>query len=167
MVIDLVETQDPLVSKNPQGFLVRALEEDYKAPPQYQRKAQQAKIAEEIQQRQEREQQARKAAREQAREQLQQEHPPQPIAGTEHTTASAWSKALEAIQGQVHKGTFAMWLKDTLLLGMEGNTAHVLVTNPQAPQYLKKRRLDGLIVSALEQVLGQEVQVEFVVANPE
>jgi hypothetical protein len=40
----------------------------------------------------------------------------------------------------------------------------VLVTNPLAPEYLKKR-LDGLIVSSLEQVLGYPVQVEFVVAE--
>jgi hypothetical protein len=159
----LVAQKSPLVAKNPQGYLVKAIEEDYPPPPQYQRKGQQDKEAAERQQREEREQQERLAAREQAREQLQQEHPPQPITGTNHTTASAWAKTLETLQQQVHKGTFLTTLKDTLLLRMEGNTAYVMVANSWAYTVIKKR-LDGLIAGALEQVLGYPVDVEFVVA---
>jgi hypothetical protein len=166
MVKFLAESQDPLVSKNPQGFLVKALEDDYKPPARYQRKAQQDKEAEERQQREEREQQERVAAREQAREQLQQEHPPQPIAGTEHTTETVWAKTLEALQQQVPQGTYLTWLKDTLLLRLEENTAFVMVESHLAREYLE-RRLFGLIARALKQVLGYPVDVEFVVAEPQ
>jgi hypothetical protein len=159
----LAENQSPLVSKNPQGYLIKAIQDDYPIPPQYQRKAQQDREAEERQQREEREQQERVAAREQAREHLQQQHPPQPIAGTEHTTATAWTQTLAALQPQVPQGTYLTWLKDTLLVTVEDNTAFILVSSRQAREYLE-RRLFGLIARSLEQVLGYPVDVEFVVA---
>jgi hypothetical protein len=164
----LVEKKSPLVSKNPQGFLVKALEDDYKPPIQYKSKSTKA-----TQPRESEEQEARLAAqeeyrkdKEEARQRLLEEHPPQPIKGTEHTTESAWSKALASLQEQVSPAVFYSWLKDTLLLQVTDTAARIGVPNRYAIAWLE-RKMYREISNAMKGILGKDLDLEFVVANPE
>jgi hypothetical protein len=164
----LVEKKSPLVSKNPQGFLVKALEDDYKPPIQYKRKSAKASQLLESE-----EQEARLAAqeeyrkgKEEARQRLLEEHPPQPIKGTDHTTQSAWSKALASLQEQVSPAVFNSWLKDTLLLQVTDTAARIGVPNRYAIAWLE-RKMYREISNAIKAILGKDLDLEFVVASPE
>ncbi len=162
----LVEEKSPLISKNPQGFLVKALEDDYKPPIQYK-----GKSAKASQPRESEEQEARLAAqeeyrkgKEEARQRLLEEHPPQPIKGTEHTTESAWSKVLATLQEQVSPANFNSWLKDTALLQVTDTAAHIAVPNRFAGSLLE-RRLYREIANAIKGILGKDLDLQFVAAN--
>jgi hypothetical protein len=173
--LDLVQwlqsTKSSLVSKNPQGFLIKAIEDGYLPQPPKGYKSVSERKEEEEKQRRELEQQRQaqeqfQKAKEQARQRLLEEHPPEAIENTDLTTATAWTKTLEALQQQVSPVTYAGWLKDTLLLRLEQNTAFVLVSSQFARDYLE-HRLYQSITRTLGQVLDQPVQVEFVVAEPQ
>jgi hypothetical protein len=167
----LVDTKSPLVSKNPQGFLVKALDEGYlPQPPKGYKTATQKKEEAERQERElERQKQVTKQfqkAREEAKQRLLEKHPPQPIKGTAHTTQSAWSKALASLEEQVPPATYAAWLKDTLLLQVTDTAARIGVPNRYAIAWLE-RRLYKEISNAVKGVLGKDLDLEFVVASPE
>jgi replication initiator protein A/DnaA-like protein len=164
----LVEKKSPLVAKNPQGFLIRAIEDDYKQPAQY--KGKEAKATQPLESK---DQEARLLAqeeyrkgKEEARQRLLDKHPPQPIKGTEHTTESAWSKALTSLQEQVSPAVFNSWLKDTLLLQVTDTAARIGVPNRYAIAWLE-RKMYREISNAMKGILGKDVDLEFVVANPE
>jgi hypothetical protein len=163
----LVEIRSPLVKTNPAGFAIRAIEEDYPPPPGYKSKAQLAQEQEGQQKELEQQQQALEElqrAREEARQRLLEQHPPQLIENTPLTTVSAWTKTLEALREQVPASTYAGWLKETLLVKLEQNTAYVLVASPFAKDYLERRQYQR-INRTLEDVLGYPVKVEFVVSD--
>jgi hypothetical protein len=164
----LVRIQSPLVSKNPQGFLVKAIQEEYlpQPPRGYKASKQQEenKKRELEQQRQAQEQYHR--AQEEARQRLLEEHPPQPIEGTEHTTESAWSKTLAYLQEQVSPAVFNSWLKDTLLLQVTDTAARIGVPNRYAIAWLE-RKMYREISNAMKSILEKDLDLEFVVANPE
>jgi hypothetical protein len=171
MVNYLVEIKSPLVSKNPQGFLIKALEDGYLPQPPKGYKA--SGEQEEKQHKEQAERQAVLAAeeeskklQEEARRQPLEEHLPEPIADTALTTTSAWSKTLSSLRAQVPASSYASWLKDTLLLKLEKNTAFILVCSRIAREWLE-RRLYQAITRTLEQVIGQPVDVEFVVSQPQ
>lgn len=168
MVQWLVEKKSPLVSRNPQGFLIKAIEDDYPAPTQYKGKRVKA-----TQPRESEEQEARLLAQEEyckgkekARQRLLEKHPPQPIKGTEHTTESAWSRALASLQEQVSPAIFNSWLKDTALLQVTDTAARIAAPSTYAMLWLE-RRLYREISNAVKGILGKELDLEFVVANPE
>ena len=164
----LVRIQSPLVSKNPQGFLVKAIQEEYlpQPPRGYKASKQQEenKKRELEQQRQAQEQYHR--AQEEARQRLLEEHPPQPIEGTEHTTESAWSKTLAYLQEQVSPAVFNSWLKDTLLLQVTDTAARIGVPNRYAIAWLE-RKMYREISNAMKSILEKDLDLEFVIANPE
>jgi Replication initiator protein A/DnaA N-terminal domain len=164
----LVDRKSPLVSKNPQGFLVKALEDDYKAPAQYKGKRAKASkpLGSEEQEARLLAQEEYRKGKEEARQRLLEEHPPQPIKGTEHTTESAWSKALASLQEQVSPAVFNSWLKDTLLLQVTDTAARIGVPNRYAIAWLE-RKMYREISNAMKGILGKDVDLEFVVASPE
>jgi hypothetical protein len=167
----LVDTKSPLVSKNPQGFLVKALDEGYlpQPPKGYKTATQRKEEAErqnlELEQQRQVTEQFQKA-REEAKQRLIKKYPPQPIVGTEHTTQSAWSKALASLKEQVPPATYATWLKDTLLLQVTDTAARIRVPNRYAIAWLEHRMYQE-ISNAVKGVLGKDLDLEFVVANPE
>jgi hypothetical protein len=167
----LIDTRSPLVSKNPQGFLVKALDEGYlpKPPKGYKTATQRKEEAERQEQELEQHRQATEQfqkAREEAKQRLLEKHPPQPIKGTEHTTESAWSKALTSLQEQVSPAVFNGWLKDTLLLQVTDTAARIAAPSRLACTQLE-RRLYREVSNAVKGVLGKDLDLEFVVANPE
>ena len=167
----LVDTKSPLVSKNPQGFLVKALDEGYlpKPPKGYktttQRKEEVERQQQELEQQKQVTEQFQKA-REEAKQRLIKKHPPQPIKGTEHTTQSAWSQALASLQEQVSPAVFNGWLKDTLLVQVTDTAARIAAPSRLACTQLE-RRLYREVSNAVKGVLGKDLDLEFVVANPE
>jgi phage replication O-like protein O len=154
----LVDTNSPLVAKNPAGFAIRAIEEDYKQPPYYKSKKPLAQEKEPTQHKEQAESQARFDAEEVW---VLEQHSPQPIENTDLTTTSAWNKALASLQEQVSATTFTTWLKETMLVGMKQRTAFILVGSSLAKEWLEKRLYWG-IVRALRDVLHQDVEVQFV-----
>ena len=84
--------------------------------------------------------------------------------GRELDAGAVWTQTLKELQRQVPKPTYESWLKDTRLLGMDGNTAIV-----EAPSQFTAERLNRLyqsITKALGEVIGQEdVDIEFVVSQ--
>jgi hypothetical protein len=84
--------------------------------------------------------------------------------GRELDAGALWTQTLKELQRQVPKPTYESWLKDTRLLGMDGNTAIV-----EAPSQFTAERLNRLyqsITKALGEVIGQEdVDIEFVVSQ--
>jgi Replication initiator protein A/DnaA N-terminal domain len=167
----LIDTKSPLVSKNPQGFLVRALDEGYlpKPPKGYktatQRKEEAKRQEQEVAQQRQATEQFQKA-REEARQRLLEKHPPQSIEGTDHTTESAWGKVLASLQEQVSPAVFNGWLKDTLLLQVTDTAARIAAPSRLACTQLE-RRMYREISNAMKGVLGKDLDLEFVVANPE
>jgi hypothetical protein len=166
MVKWLVDTNSPLVSKNPQGFLVKAIEDGYLSEPPRRYKVskqQEERQKQELEQQRQAQDQFQRA-REEAKQKLLEEHPPQPIENTDLTTASAWNKTLESLREQVSNVIYTGWLKDTLLLRLEEDTAFVLVSSHFAREYLE-HRLYASIARTLENVIGYPVDVEFVVSD--
>jgi hypothetical protein len=167
----LVDTKSPLVSKNPQGFLVKALDEGYlpRPPKGYktatQRKEEAKRQEQEVAQQRQATEQFQKA-REEARQRLLEKHPPQPIAGTGHTTETAWGKVLASLQEQVSPANFNSWFKDTALLQVTDTAAHIAAPNRFALLQLE-RRLYQEVSNAVKGALGKDLDLEFVVASPE
>jgi hypothetical protein len=88
--------------------------------------------------------------KEEAHQRLLEKHSPHPIEGTEHTTESAWSKS-------------------HLLFSIAGSK--IPHCNPYcSTQHLRhglERRLYREISNAMKSILGKDLDLEFVVANPE
>jgi hypothetical protein len=167
----LIDTKSPLVSKNPQGFLVKALDEGYlpQPPKGYKTATQRKEEAEKKQQELEQQRQATEQfqkAREEARQRLIEKHPPQPIEGTEHTTQSAWGKVLGTLQEQVSPAQFNSLLKDTLLLQVTDTAARIGVPSTFTGVLLE-RKLPLEIKNAIKRVVGKDLDLQFVTANPE
>ena len=165
----MVATGSSLVGKNPAGYLRRAIEDDYLPPPKYQTPAQRQKDEKTLQAAQQRRQEAEEEYR-RTKERLQQrsreEHPPQPVGKDGLNTESAWSLTLEQLKEQTPRPTFETWLRDTMLLEVEGNTAHVMVPSQFALDWLEKRMYQS-IARTLGGVLQQDVEVEFIAQAPE
>ena len=157
----LVETGSRLVGKNPAGYLRRAIEDDYAAPPQYESPAHRTE-------RQEAEQERRRVAevefrisQERIENLLREQHPTRPIPGTQLTTETAWAQTLASLQAQIPRPTYETWLRRTLLLDIESDTAFISVGSSFAKEWLEQR-LYQAIAKGLSNVLGREVEIEFI-----
>ena len=75
-------------------------------------------------------------------------------------TEAVWGQILKALRDQIPAHTYETRLKDTSFLGMDGNTAIIEVSSYYMVEQLE--RLYQIIAGTMEQVLGQEVEIEFV-----
>jgi hypothetical protein len=73
-----------------------------------------------------------------------------------------WQAALGELRLQMTRGTFNTWLKPARLLGREGNTFTVGVENEYIKDWLSNR-LIGTIQRTVSSIVGEEVEVKFVV----
>ena len=164
----LVENNSTLVSKNPAGYLRRAIEQDYLPPPTYQtpdqrQAAAEAKEAAIVAEQEERRQAERAYAEEQAQQeqQLRELYPPHPIPGTDRTTAQVWDETLGLLRAQVVGLAFEMFIKNSVLTQCAAGHATIV-----APSHYNAERLathhDPLIRQTLGQVLGQPVRCTYV-----
>ncbi len=147
--------------------MIRAIERDIEPPNNYEspsrRKAnseRQAKIeAVEAEKRKIAEQEYRQA-QEAYHKRTRENHPPEPVGNSGLTTETAWSQTLATLEKQVTPARFGIFLKNTLLLRVDGGVALI-----GAPSQFAANHLNGYyggIVRALGDVLKQEVTVEFV-----
>jgi len=164
----LLETKHRSVGKNAAGYLRRAIEEDYRPPPNYRSRAEReaeataraaAKIAEEQQLRQQAEEERR--AHELDIATVTALYPPQPIPGTELTTQEAWDQVLATLAETLSRPAFETFLSRTLLLACDGREAKVGARSTFEVEYLTGK-LDHFIAQALGAVLGQPVRCTYV-----
>lgn len=76
-----------------------------------------------------------------------------------------WQTALGQLQMQMTRATFDTWVRQTTALACEDGMFIIGVHNGYAKDWLENR-LQGLIVRTLTDIVGQSVQVRFVVWNP-
>ena len=164
----LVDQGSPLVTKNPAGWLRKAIEEDFKPPKDYENPSERkvrsdraAKISKaEAAQRLLAEQEYQKA-KEEATKNVRENHPPEQVGQDGLTTEDAWNLTLKRLKEQLPAPTYQTWIKDTLLVSVAGQAAHVLVPNQLTAQWLE-RRLYQSVARTLGDVIHQDVDVVFV-----
>lgn len=78
------------------------------------------------------------------------------------TPESAWKATLGELELQMTKATFNTWLRDTSLLTCENNVYVIGVRNDYAKDWLENR-LHDTILRTLVAILGQTVEIRFVV----
>ena len=82
--------------------------------------------------------------REVAKQHLLDQNPPQPVGESGLNTQSAWDLTLQKLRDELPRPTFETWLKDTLLLNVAGNTAHIMVPNKFAGEWLERRMYQSI-----------------------
>ncbi len=171
----LVETNSPLVSKNPRGYLIRAIQDDYPAPPGYrsptetqaQRAAKTQREAEAerlLRAEEERHERQRAAERQQVLRMLsavRAAHPPAAILGTDLTTETAWKMALQRLRRVLEPADYTAWLSDALLVSWDGSTGVVAAQNAFAASWIAKR-FSSILEQELAAVLGFPVQLQYI-----
>ena len=121
---------------NAAGWLSDAIKGDFKPTSGYEtpsthkaRTENQAKAAAAEAEKRRKDQEEFRQAQEEIQKRIRDNHPPQPIGEAGHTTASAWTLTLKRIQPQISPAMYQTWLKNTMLISMEGNTANIVVPN--------------------------------------
>ncbi len=164
----LVSSNSPLVSKNPAGYLRKAIEDDYTPPRRYKNKADRGVENQEeehvrdeaqLQRRAVEEDVVRAKAVQQAR--LVALYPPQVIPLTTLTTEDAWQQSLDELRSQMTAANFAMWLSHTVLASCTATTATIVAISTFQRDWLRQR-LHGAIAEALAAILGYTVQCDYV-----
>jgi phage replication O-like protein O len=175
----LVAARSGLVSQNPAGWLRRAIEEDYTMPNTAeiyrQRSAKRKQHVKHTQVKnrdqhppQEESQSARNAAttpcqwpqhvamynRDSEREKTETEE-------TNRENQAIWDKALEHVKRDLAIGETSARLAGTALLEVTDTTARIGVANPFAIAWLE-RRMYGQIASAIKQILGKDLDLQFI-----
>ena len=72
---------------------------------------------------------------------------------------------LEQLKQTVTRPSYETWLKDTRCIGIDGATIFIEAPNPFVAELLETR-MYSLISSELRDVLGQDIEIEFVVLVP-
>jgi hypothetical protein len=164
----LVETKHRAVAKNAAGYLRRAIEDDYRPPPEYRSRAEweaeaaaraAAKAVEEQELREQAEEERR--ARELDIAAVAALYPPRPIPGTALTTQEAWDRVLASLAEMLSRPAFETFLSRTLLLRCDGRAAEVGARSAFEVDYLTGK-LDHHITQSLSAVLGQPVRCSYV-----
>ncbi len=164
----LVETNSPLVGRNPAGYLRRAIEEDWSPPPKYKPRPQRQAEERERDAALVADQERRRAAeheylqsREETEDQLLAATPPTPVAGTDLTTADVWEATLSLLRDQVTGPIFFTYLKHTRLVSCTETQAVVATVYSYTAEQLAERH-HHTIVRALQQVLDRGVSCTYV-----
>jgi len=166
----LVDQGSPLVRKNPAGWLKTAIEEDYQAPQNYEtpsrRKARtesQAKAAAAAAEKRQQAEQEFKLAQEKIQRSIRENHPPEPVGKDGLTTESAWALTLEQMETQLSTSMFQTWLKNTMLVSVEGTTANVVVPSQLTADWIE-RRLYQSLQRTLTNIVGHDIEFRFIPA---
>jgi hypothetical protein len=157
--IDLVEylksVHDRRVSINPQGFLIRAIEEAYSAPEGYKSKAVREQESKQHQQLDEEIEQAREERRRAYGEMLAKK-PAKKIAGTKLTTKTAWDQTLVHLSQAMSGPNFRAWFTHTILLECDRRGLVIGAPSQFHIDWIQSR-LSPLLRKTLTQVLGQDI----------
>ncbi|SDC43624.1 MULTISPECIES: chromosomal replication initiator protein DnaA [unclassified Candidatus Frackibacter] len=80
--------------------------------------------------------------------------------------AHIWQKALEIFQSKLSKPSFQTWLKSTKLIAIEENNILVEVPNEFSKDWLETR-YDNLIKETINQLINRNLDVKFVIPEPQ
>ncbi|OQY44228.1 MAG: hypothetical protein B6242_13120 [Anaerolineaceae bacterium 4572_78] len=80
------------------------------------------------------------------------------------STEKIWQKTLEKLQLQMTKAAYDTWMRDTYVVHQEENVYTIGVQNGYAKDWLENRLHDA-IINILSSIVGDTVQVTFVVSN--
>jgi len=152
------------------GWLSAAIKGDYKPGGDYEtpstRKARTAKeteLAEAQAESRRKSEQEFKLAQEEIQRSIRENHPPEPVGKEGLTTESAWTLTLEKMESELSAGMFQTWLKNTMLVSIEGKTANVVVPNQLTADWIE-RRLYQTLNRAFTDIIGQDVDFRFIPA---
>jgi len=90
-------------------------------------------------------------------------HPPEPVGKDGLTTESAWALTLEKMEAQISPAMFHTWLKNTMLVSVEGKNANIVVPNQNTADWID-RRLYQSLNRTFRDIIGREVDFRFVPA---
>lgn len=153
----LVETESGLISRNPAGYLLKAITEDYQAPKWFKSKAEREIEAEENEQirmeidaqRKEEEQQLEKEKRR--------------VVETyeiEPEVMATWDEALAELRNTFSRRYYAHWLEKSYLLSIDHDVAKIGVQSNEAQAWLNDRAR-SVVSRVLTGLLGESTDVQF------
>jgi phage replication O-like protein O len=154
MTQGLLAEGSALVAKNPVGWLRRAIEENYQ-PPRHKERLPSAPGRNH--------QKPTGITEKQQREQGIVITPPVELPQPDRQTQSVWEHAVEHLQSNLPAGETANRLTDTILIEVTDTKAVILVPNRTVAAWLE-RRLYLQIAKALKEVVGKELDLQFVYA---
>jgi phage replication O-like protein O len=155
MTHGLLSEGSALVAKNPVGWLRRAIEENYK-PPRHSGRPTPAFGA--------KSQKRTGTSTEKQREQNIIITPPEELPQPDRQTQEIWQQTLEHIKDDLPSGETATRLAGTTLISVTETAAVISVPNRFTIPFLE-RRLYGQIVNALKEVVGKELDLQFIAAS--
>jgi replication protein O len=170
MAQGLVNARSPLVSQNPAGWLRKAIEEGYALPrnPKRSRRRQAREVQDTVIATQSTQTGATvKVERAQNEPTLYKENNAENAENKEREKTDqrenqeAWQKAVEQVTSDLPLGETADRLAGTTLIAVTETTATIGVANPFAIAWLE-RRLYGQIAKAMKEVLGKDLDLQFV-----
>jgi len=154
----LLEHNPRQLERNPAGWLVKAIEDNYSPPRGFRTKKQRQMEIAEINRQQEEMLAAQEAYR--------REHDPRGQAKAHYNideeTMRTWEQALGWLENEMAKETFDNLLQSSLLLSIKDGTATIGVRNSHAKEWLE-HRLAKVVQRTLSEALGQPVEVKFTV----
>jgi hypothetical protein len=164
----LLEIDSPLVERNPAGYLLKAITDDYAPPKDFKTKAErEADALEEERQREEQRRQEQEWEEERKAEKQREQDRIDRIISTYQITPEllkAWGQVLDQIKADIPKATYDKWFEDTYLLSVKEGVATVGVADSRAREWLEARTRT-MIGRMLRGILNREGigEVKFVV----
>jgi predicted transcriptional regulator len=157
----LVEIKSELISKNPAGYLRKAISENYVPPKGFKTKedrekgeAEERQLLEQLDEELRAEREELEAWRDQVIEAY--EIPDELLL--------VWKHALDELKKHVSQSFFDEWFSNTFLLSVKGDKAIVGVESQEAKDWLTDRAKQ-IIATTLTSILGDTTSVEFEVLN--
>jgi len=159
----LVESDSPLVERNPAGYLRQAIEDNYAPPQGFKTTAQRQREAEEKLHEQTRweeilaeREEHHKATDWRARVLSEHQILPQ--------TQELWDQVQRELSNRMTRATHQTYIHNTLLLLEKDGVAQVAVSNELTKEWLTAR-LYKVVQTAMSDILGQQVELEFKVVR--
>jgi hypothetical protein len=153
--------------KDPAAWLIRAIEQDFVPPAAFKNRARKEKEREEraaLLEATESQIQGRQTSQTKERDSyvatLREKH------GTTEAESALWEQVLENIQSRIAPATFKLYLGQTELLSVGEETVVVGVPNTIVRDWIRGRG-ESVLVEAIEQVVGSQKTVSYVVMKPE
>lgn len=124
--------------EDPAGWLIRAIEQDYKAPRGFKTRAERAEEEEDSLNQLDEQTKATERRRQEKLAAL------NDLYGTTQRELDLWKEALDSLQLQMPRATFERWFPRTQLLSLKHNIALIGVSNQQAKEWLENRLSDKI-----------------------
>ena len=147
----LVDTDSPLVKRNPAGYLRRAIEQDYEPPAGFMTRAERDAQAAE--------QERIEAEREEHREQHDAAAQAMACYCTTAEVSGIWQQVQEQLRITMPESTYSTYFRNAVLLSLDDGTATLAFPTAQTRDWATNRLAQSLH-RAFEQVIGREVSVD-------